>query len=258
MNYHLIKVLGTTNTGDMCCDPFDYLPPPPRLTRHCITRPLPPFTEHDHIIFGGGGLFNYHENWNRHIIQAVQQAHTSTTWAIGFNRHYDTPPPTRIDLTTITNYTTRHHGPDFLPCPSCLNTSFDIPTTTTDPPLFVGHKETPLPNYLNSIQNNIPLALMARKMARAEAIITNTYHGAYWALLLGKRTILYKPFSTRFEGLPHNPPRADSIEAAIALIPRTEAPRSPLNLYRRLNRDFHRLILQEPKQQPPLPFKEDP
>ncbi|MBI4660082.1 MAG: hypothetical protein HY735_14675, partial [Verrucomicrobia bacterium] len=38
-------------------------------------------------------------------------------------------------------------------------------------------------------------------LASGETVITNSYHGAYWALLLGRKVVIYKAFSTRFHGL---------------------------------------------------------
>lgn len=35
-------------------------------------------------------------------------------------------------------------------------------------------------------------------LASAKVVITNTYHGVYWATLLGKKVLCYKPFSSRF------------------------------------------------------------
>ena len=39
-------------------------------------------------------------------------------------------------------------------------------------------------------------------ISSARYVITNTYHGAYWSMLMGKKVILYDLWSTRFAGLP--------------------------------------------------------
>ena len=36
-------------------------------------------------------------------------------------------------------------------------------------------------------------------------IITNSYHGAYWGTLLGKKVMLVGPWSSKFYGLKHRP-----------------------------------------------------
>jgi hypothetical protein len=40
---------------------------------------------------------------------------------------------------------------------------------------------------------------------RADVVVANTYHGAYWATLLGRRVIVAAPFSNKFFGFRHEP-----------------------------------------------------
>jgi hypothetical protein len=44
-----------------------------------------------------------------------------------------------------------------------------------------------------------------RFLASGDVVVTNSYHGVYWATLLGRRVICYEPFSTRFWYFKHPP-----------------------------------------------------
>ena len=37
-------------------------------------------------------------------------------------------------------------------------------------------------------------------LAQGECIITNSFHGAYWGLLLGRKVMIFRPFANRFLG----------------------------------------------------------
>ncbi len=42
-------------------------------------------------------------------------------------------------------------------------------------------------------------------LASAEIVVTNTYHGAYWATLLNRKVIVIAPFSNKFMGFKYEP-----------------------------------------------------
>ena len=74
-----------------------------------------------------------------------------------------------------------------------------------------------------------------------ETIVTNSYHGIYWALLLGKKVISV-PFASKFYGispdLTHCPPWDIDIDAAQA----PEDPKAYLRECRDLNKQFGKKI----------------
>jgi len=45
-------------------------------------------------------------------------------------------------------------------------------------------------------------------LGSSEVVLTNTYHGVYWATLLGKKVIIVNPFSSKFYGMKHEHPTA--------------------------------------------------
>lgn len=70
----------------------------------------------------------------------------------------------------------------------CVNFPADLEFNENDVVIIGGG------GMLNLIQHISPL----------DFVLTNTYHGAYWSQLMGKKTIVVKPFSTRFDNLPLN------------------------------------------------------
>jgi exopolysaccharide biosynthesis predicted pyruvyltransferase EpsI len=44
-----------------------------------------------------------------------------------------------------------------------------------------------------------------RFLASGKVVVTNSYHGAYWAILLGCRVCLYHAFSIKFKKMKHQP-----------------------------------------------------
>ena len=59
-----------------------------------------------------------------------------------------------------------------------------------------------IPRFINSGGN---MEQTIELLGSAEIIITNSYHGAYWGALLGRKVIVTEPWSTKFYGLKHKP-----------------------------------------------------
>ena len=58
----------------------------------------------------------------------------------------------------------------------------------------------PIPRYINSGAN---MEQTIELLGSANTIITNSYHGAYWGTLLGKKVIVAGPWSSKFHTLKH-------------------------------------------------------
>ena len=59
-----------------------------------------------------------------------------------------------------------------------------------------------IPRFINSGGN---MDQTIELLGSAETIITNSYHGAYWGALLGRKVIVTEPWSTKFYGFKHMP-----------------------------------------------------
>ena len=68
------------------------------------------------------------------------------------------------------------------------------------------HKNFPLSgigDLYPKITNKYPFEEIIEFLGSAEVIITNSYHGAYWATLLGRKVVILQPFSSNFFGFHH-------------------------------------------------------
>jgi exopolysaccharide biosynthesis predicted pyruvyltransferase EpsI len=60
----------------------------------------------------------------------------------------------------------------------------------------------PIPRYVNSGDN---IAETIRLLGSADVIITNSYHGAFWGTLLGRKVIVVEAWSSKFNAIKHKP-----------------------------------------------------
>lgn len=241
-----IKVYNTKNTGDNQCDPLDYYQIPGERLRVSINTPMPKFTKEDAVIIGGGGLLDYSNEWNTKIRQAFLEAGRVVIWGAGQNRHYDNSKLKPLNLQPNSGLIgVRDDGGslDYLPCPSCANAVFDVPVDSccTNLPLLIHHTGRPRIEYCNQIDNSASMADIIGAIRRHRFIISETYHGTYWSMLLGRRVVVLRPFSSRFDRL--GVPFSTSIEPAVCILYGMNEPDALLTRARELNHKFHLRVL---------------
>ena len=62
-------------------------------------------------------------------------------------------------------------------------------------------------NKLDNTETNLEKVLCF--LGSANTVLTSSYHGAYWATLLGRNVIIVNPFSSKFFGFKHTHPIVD-------------------------------------------------
>jgi hypothetical protein len=99
----------------------------------------------------------------------------------------------------------------WVPCASCLHPAFDRKYTVKNDVIWFEHKkqmikdfgQDPIPRFINS-GNNMDQTI--ELLGSANIILTNSYHGAYWGVLLGKKVILVGgTWSSKFKFMKHPP-----------------------------------------------------
>lgn len=175
--------------------------------------------ETSHLIFGGGGMIHgdllpaiasVPRNENRKLI----------AWGLGHNQHDTTTIAYGGELRDFDLVGARDCWSPYryVPCPSCLHPAFDSerPSPHADYAIY-HHKDVPIvlhgmpyliPVWSNALGRDSFREVLAF-LSTGQTIITNTYHGAYWGLLLGRKVVVYKPFSSRFYGFKYQPPFCD-------------------------------------------------
>lgn len=198
-----IVATDTINTGDLYCSPTIYFRFPIPFER-CAPQTLGEF---QHVICGGGGLLHFDDEIDR-IGRATSGKLIS--WGMGHNTHGSEeivwkPYMERFDLHGIRDWDTPYR---WVPCASCMHPRFDnVPTPSSEVVLYYHFDYPILPPVeiaakVNTSESMDDILLF---LASGECVLTNSYHGVYWATLLGRRVLLVERFSTKFLSFRHPP-----------------------------------------------------
>ena len=136
--------------------------------------------------------------------------HPMFLWGVGANEHNQ--PLVRwpewaekFDLIGLRDY---GNPWDYVPCPSCMSPFFDEARATM-PKHDVVVYEHPL-GPIGAVKgwprkSNIHKAEKFREilmfLASGKTIVTSSYHGVYWGMLLARKVLCWKPWSSKFYGL---------------------------------------------------------
>lgn len=202
------------NLGDSMCVPTDYCPqfgPAEKVNVRSITAiiddktPMPPLGD---AIIGGGGMLYPSLPPVLGALLAQKRDTRLVIWGIGSNTHDATTADypkllAAYDLVGIRDYGNPYQ---YVPCPSCMNPEFDLPAVEpTHDFVIYEHYEHPIelevkvPRCSND-RLKTTFSHVLSFLAEGRVVLTNTFHGAYWALLLNRPVVVYKPFSSRFYG----------------------------------------------------------
>lgn len=200
----------TSNIGDHFTTPtkyFDYLKN--IQTLDIDELPLTEFSkriEGKTIILGGGGFVS--QDYFKDYIGTLLGAKTRSLigWSIGHNNHggcdifYDKKFIERFDLLGVRD---SENDLEWVPCPSCMNNAFDKKFEIKNEIIIYEHKNFPMKGVSDSfprMKNNDSFEDVINFLGSAELVVTNSYHGAYWATLLNKKVVVLQPFSSKFFG----------------------------------------------------------
>ena len=238
---HAAHILGTPNLGDQVCSPAYYvnLSLTERRVRFCDVSD---YSTGD-VVFGGGGLLH---PANDHYLRSAAELTgcKRIVWGVGTNYHHtaDAVFPDWLKQFDLVGLRDVNSGYDLVPCPSCLNPEFNHPRPVPALECAVyEHYENviPLPQFphFNNAQPWWRFNTALDFLSAADCVITNTYHGAYWASLLGRKVLVWKPFANRFHHTPFRVEFCDEMNWKQRLHGMTSPP-SYLNEARRLNAAF--------------------
>ena len=229
-----------TNVGDCWSPPHLYFPLDPQKILDLTELPNQVSPHNGLVIVGGGGLGrdNFRVHLNR--LRSIYPNGKLIGWGVGtdlpeFNakREY---LQSGLDLLgdyfeTFDLVKSRVWTPDqpeqWLPCVSVMHTTFDeLRQKVPDVDVVVySHKRRKIQSkeFNNFWKNNREFISLPRSLsilyadndgnditaklailARARVVITNSYHGVYWATLLGKKTICL-PFKSGLFSFKHRP-----------------------------------------------------
>lgn len=210
INYH---VPDPTNIGDLLSSPLKYFDFPGFNGHIRDIRSIDSNNVEDtHIIIGGGGLL--FERFRSHF-DHINGAKTGKqiVWGVGQQRYETaTPKPNLFDYKSYISQShlvsIRDDGMDYpwVPCASCMHPAFDKPRTPKHEYVVFSHKkfQINIPNSPRMTNENTDFETVLDFLGSGHAILTSSFHGAYWGILLGRKVLAF-PFSSKFFTLRHKP-----------------------------------------------------
>lgn len=168
----------------------------------------------DLVIVGGGGqIANRVPAYDRNLHAVAASRSVAVAWGVGHNRHGDITLryPSylrRFALVGVRDWNSPYH---WVPCASCLHPALDHPQRPVRDAVLYEHWQIPAGiSGLPTMKNSEPsMDRVVQFLSSGEVVVTNTYHGCYWATLLGRKVVLVSPFSTKFLAFRHPPAVAD-------------------------------------------------
>lgn len=192
----------TTNLGDAVCSPYDHYPEFTTLGEAVdLDRPTPPCAA---VIYGGGKIMG---GLARTLGANDHAARARIAWGVSTVQKFPISWRYWRAFRAMHLVGSRDWGDrrfPFAPCVTCVSPMFDIAVPEEhEVVLYLHHWRSksarlPRPQGVPVLENNSPdFEAAIRHLAAARVVVTNSYHGTYWALLLGKK-VLCLPFSNKF------------------------------------------------------------
>ncbi|MCG6872047.1 MAG: hypothetical protein LJE84_07130 [Gammaproteobacteria bacterium] len=260
------------NLGDRYCTPLAFLAHRgvrPRALHMSLTDRRVRGLRDSWVILGGGGLLNPW-CWNEVIVPLHERGNRLVAWGIG-HHHDDVPefryrsgtaghwrdslasylqdyPPKTFSLCGLRDQSPDLAGAEhvqYVPCPSCLHPAFDGRYPIRHEHVVYEQSvldSIPINGPRRGNLGDTPLESLLSFLGSGESILTNSYHGAYWGLLLGRRVVLYEPWCTKFALMPVELPAANA-DNWRRLLPGVAAPVGFLEDCRRRNTEFGQSVL---------------
>jgi hypothetical protein len=236
-----------SNLGDRVCSPtlyFPWLVGAEKLDPHegDFARFHSADSTPDVVIVGGGGqIANRVPEFDLNLQAVARSSAIKIAWGVGHNRHDDNliDYPSYLDDFNLTGLRDWPSPYEWVPCASCLHPLLDRPRDTVHDAVVYEHWQIPLaieglPSMKNSERS---LSSVLDFLASGEVVVTNTYHGCYWATLIGRRVVVAEPFSTKFLAVRHRPAVADRYSWRKAMAASRAYPEA-LTQCRNANHDF--------------------
>lgn len=195
----------TPNIGDLMCAPYHYFSFAEKRV-YDVSEKIEPC---EAVIFGGGAIepLLRSDGIHRRV-----DARTKIAWGIGTSRRGRTehgPLVDDLDLVGVREYGREKNASRafYVPCVSCMSKEFDKHREEKHAIAFYTHGHFPIEvpagvPHLNNRAQTLEEAIGF--IGAAETIVTNSFHGTYWSLLLGKKVVCL-PFSSKFYGFKFAP-----------------------------------------------------
>ncbi len=166
------------------------------------------------VIIGGGGLIG--QGYFESKIKAIISSNASRVifWGAGHNIHgkAEIKYPDYLNFCHLVGVRDYGLGYEWVPCPSCLHKAFDKKYAINNGIIIYENSmfgKICIEGYPKMGNNVKDFETVIKFLASGEIVLTSSYHGAYWAVLLNKKVVVINPWSTKFYGFKYKIPFAD-------------------------------------------------
>lgn len=236
------------NVGDYYCNPSRYFDFPNVQSGELLHNKFP--IQDQTIVIGGGGLI--HKKFSDHIQRLIAKNPKHTVlWGIGHNFNNKAVAkgakfyPDFLDKCSLVGIRDYINKDLYLPCVSCMHPAFDKSYTVKHKVAYFTHAFKSKYQYTDGdVQmpnSNMDFDNVIEFLGSANTIITDSYHGAYWAQLLGK-DVRVLSWSVKFNHMKHQPTMLPHISQWQDTSP-SIAPSGFLEECRSLNNKFYQDFL---------------
>lgn len=206
-----IQGRGYANLGDLASVPAQYFPE----WQNCQVVGLDDVVKLPYgqpVILGGGGILAFPE-----FIARTAKSRPTIIFGAGLNNQlpFDLQPVVEaLKMCALVGIRDRSFAGDFsfeyVPCASCMHPEFRFRKHAMRDILRYQHAwREAIPGSSDVISNMDPSIShydAIAEISNSWTVITNSFHGAYWAQLAGRRVILWRTGDLRFfSGLPLAP-----------------------------------------------------
>jgi hypothetical protein len=233
------------NVGDQLCGPANYFPDLRATKRN--------FSSYDklaaNLLLGGGLVFNQVSRLSA-IATSSGEACKLVCWGAGVPPRGVRDREVRDVAKRFSLFGTRNYDWadqfDFVPCVSCMSPVFDyVPEPSHEIVIFAHRRKTPdllVPKGIPFKTNTGQSAQEAIGfIASGKTVVTSSYHGVYWAQLLGRKVVCI-PFNNKFETFEHSPFFASS-QNWMHKLDQASKTEPLLSQYREINKSFFERVL---------------
>jgi hypothetical protein len=209
------NVYNTPNIGDVASLPMRYFRENALMRDVRIPLPAGQLSKFDVLIFGGGGMAD--EFWADKLKDYLKRPreHKVILWGIGHNASsMDKNYPEWLNSADLVGVRDFNREFSWVPCASCMSPHIERYASTSPLAQYVvyyHHALGPFPSYGYPRANNYTMRTMEEALAFlscGETVVTNSYHGAYWGVLLGRKVVCH-PICSKFLEMKHPPAFAD-------------------------------------------------
>lgn len=198
----------TRNIGDIVCGPYRYFEFGSYKVAHISEQP-DTTVRASAIIFGGGVIGSATVSRWRAMRSGLRIG-----WGIGSSRHNRSEQGVPLGGLNLLGAREMRFMPTAtvqrVPCVSCMSSLFDqrypirrgvgIFTNAASTIKQKSRVDVSGVGPQDRMENTEDFDRAVRFLGESETVVTNSYHGAYWAMLLGRRVLIMNPYSSKFHG----------------------------------------------------------